>query len=135
MKKLLFLLILTGCISCQNRTNKIDQKITENQQEDYWRQLAYLIQLKNDVAQSSWNDFSKKDFFQPVVYYTHDGTFVLNPNQHIRKIAEYKELKPFLNVERIALSEKFTDTTNFNFSTNYSDSDSTALYYQEWNSE
>ena len=131
MKKLLFLLILTGSISCQNRTNKIDQKITEKHQEDYWRQLAYLIQLKNDVAQRGWKDFSKNDFLQPTVYYTLKGTFVINPNEHIRNISEYKELKPFLNVERIQLSEKFTDTTNFNFSTSYSDSDSTALYFQE----
>jgi hypothetical protein len=131
MKKLLHILILISCISCQNRTERIDQKVTEKYQEDYWRQLAYLVQLKHDVAQRSWKDFSKNDFFQPIVYYTHEGTFVLNPNEHIRNITEYKEMKPFLNAERIALSEKFTDTTNFNFNVSYSDSDSSALYYQE----
>lgn len=124
MKKLLYIFILIGCISCQNRAKKIDH-------EDYWRHLAYLTQLQHDVSQRSWKDFSKNHFFQPIVYYTQDGTFVLNPNEHIRNIAEYKEMKPFLNAERIALSEKFTDTTTFNFNASYSGSDSTALYYRE----
>ena len=131
MKKLTFFLLLITAYSCQNASKKIEENEVGIHQDDYWRHLDFLLHLKNDVAKSHWEEFSKKDFFQPAVYYTKDGTFVLNPNEHIRNISEYQEMRFYNQVERIKLSEKYTDTTNFNFSASYSDSDSTALYFQE----
>ncbi|NVJ86638.1 MAG: hypothetical protein HWE15_10060 [Algoriphagus sp.] len=87
-----------------------------------------MINIKNNVAQESWPDFGNKDFYQPVVYGTKENTFVLNPNDHIRKITDHEEIPAFDKVSVIKLSEEFTDTTNFSFSVSFS-SDSTALHY------
>ncbi len=131
MKPLPYLIILLLICSCQNSPNKREQGTGELYPQAHWRHLAYLIQLKNDVAQNTWKDFAKEDFFQPVVYYTHEGTYVLKPNAHIRSITEYREQNPFGQVAVIRLSEKYTDTTQFNFSASYSDTDSTALFYRD----
>ena len=131
MKKLLYILILIGFISCENRANKIDIEAKGTHQEDYWRHLSYLVQIKNDVAAKDWKDFSKGDFFQPIIYYTLDGTFAVNPNEHILNITQFEKMKSHDEIEVIKLSEAYTDTTNFNFNTSYSDTDSTALYYNE----
>ena len=131
MKKLAFFLLLIIPFSCKNTSKKIEQNEEGIYQGDYWRHLDFLLRLKNDVARSTWKDFPKEDFYQPVAYYTKDGTYVLNPNEHIRNLSEYQELRPYKQVERIKLSEKYTDTTNFNFSSSYTDSDSTALCYRE----
>jgi len=98
--------------------------------QSYFRHLSYLINIKNEVAQEHWPDFAKNDFFQPVAYYTKDNTFVLNPNEHIRKITDHQEIAAFDKVPVINLSEKYTDTTNFRFSLSFT-SDSTALHYNE----
>lgn len=131
MRNLIYVFILIISFSCQNASKKTDQNEVNIHQKDYWRHLAYLIHLKNDVAQRSWQEFSKEYFLQPAVYYTKEGTFVLNPNNHILNITEFQEMKPFDGTPLIKLSEKYTDTTNFNFSTSYIDSDSTALCYRE----
>ena len=131
MKNLIYVSILLLICSCQNKPNQTEQSNVEIHQEDYWRHLAYLIKLKNEVAERTWQDFTKKEFFTPAVYYTYDGAFVVNPNEHILSIAEHREMKPFNKVAVIELSEKYTDTTNFNFTTSYSDSDSTSLYYRQ----
>lgn len=131
MNKILTLIFLMIFFSCQIPKNKKVQKETGKYSQNYFRHLDYLIQLKKDVALKYWNEFSEKDFFKPSVYYSKKGTFVLNPNAHIREITENEVMKPFNQTARIKLSEKYTDTTSFNFSTSYSDSDSTALYYQD----
>jgi hypothetical protein len=131
MKKLTFFLFVITACSCQHTSKKVDQNEVGIYQEDCWRHLDFLFQLKNDVAKRYWPEFSKKELFQPALYYTKDGTFVLNPNEHIRNSSEYQEMPPYHQLERIALSEKYTDTISFNFSTSYSDSDSTALYFKE----
>ena len=131
MKNFAYLWVLLVFYSCQDKPNKSEQSDIEIYQKDYLRHLAYLINVKNEVAQNTWQDFSKKDFFQPAVYYTHEATFVINPNEHIRSITEFQEMEPFGEFKVIKLSEKYTDTTNFNFQTSYIESDSTALYYRE----
>ena len=132
MKQFLHLIIiLTLCFSCKNTTGKKEQNNSITNEMDYWRHLSYLIQIKNVVAERQWDEFSKKDFFQPLIYYTFDGTFAINPNQHILKITQHEKSKPFDDIEVIKLSEIYTDTTNFNFNISYTDSDSSALYYQE----
>ena len=131
MKKLLFFLIPMIALSCLQHTKSREPQEVETYQKDYWRHLSYLLHLKNEVAQKNWGEFSEKDLFQPAVYYTHDGAFVLNPNSHIRSIAEHGEMKPFGKVERIRLSETYTDTTSFDFSISYSDTDTTALYFKD----
>ena len=131
MKKLIYFLLIILAFSCQNAPKKIEQKEVEKHEKDYWRHLSYLIQIKNDVAKEHWSAFSKKDLFQPIVYYTFDGTFSVNPNKHILNIARHDKLKPFKGFSVIKLAETYTDTTNLNFSTSYTDDDSSALFYQE----
>ena len=131
MKPLRYLAILLWICSCQDSPDKGGKGANDLYQKAHWRHLAYLIQLKNEVARNAWKGFSNEDFFQPAVYYTHEGTFVLNPNTHILGLTEHQEVSPFDQTAVIKLSEKYTDTTRFNFSASYSDSDSTALYYRE----
>ncbi|MBL7472946.1 hypothetical protein [Robertkochia sediminum] len=131
MKNLLYILCFCLTFSCQQapKKDKVHEADIENQ--NYWRHLDYLIQLKNDVAKKHWQEFGKKDNYQPVVYYTHEGTYVLHPNKHILSITENQKMDPLKNVERIKLSAKYTDTLNFNFSTSYTDTDSTSLHFRE----
>lgn len=131
MKKFFYFTILAICFSCQITSKNGDNISTELDQNSFWRHLSYLIQLKDDVAEKSWKEFSKRDFFQPTVFYTHEGTFVLHPNDHIQNVTEYQVILPFDQVERIKLSEKYTDTINFNFSMSFTDTDSTALHFNE----
>ncbi len=131
MKKLLCLLLLVLPFSCQNASRKMGQNEAGKYQKDYWRHLNYLVKIKNNVAERGWSDFSKNDFFQPVIYYTLDGTFAVNPNDHILNVTRFERIKSHDDFEVIKLSETYTDTTNFNFNTSYSNTDSTALYYQE----
>lgn len=131
MKRLIYFLLLALAFSCQNNSHKIGQNQAEKYQENYWRHLTYLIGIKNEVAKGAWKGFSKKNFFQPIIYYTFEGTFVVNPNKHILKITDHETVKPINGIEVIELSKIYTDTTNFNFNTSYSDTDSTAIFYQE----
>ncbi|TRZ45640.1 hypothetical protein D3A96_06605 [Robertkochia marina] len=94
-------------------------------------QLEYLIGLKNHVAKRYYPEFAEKQLFQPIAYYTRKGTYVINPNTHIRNNFDHSEAASFDGTEVIKLSEKFTDTVNFQFHVSYSDTDTTALYYME----
>ncbi|WP_224484739.1 hypothetical protein [Robertkochia aurantiaca] len=94
--------------------------------------LEYLLSIKNEVGKKHWPEFADKNFHQPIVYYTRSGTFVLNPNEHIRSITQHSELPPFQEeVARIRLSASYTDTTSFQFASSYSDEDRTQLHYRE----
>ena len=119
------------CFSCKNASEEKGKYNSKTNEMEYWRHFSYLIQIKNDVAKEHWSAFSKKDLFQPIVYYTFDGTFSVNPNKHILNIARHDKLKPFKGFSVIKLAETYTDTTNLNFSTAYTDADSSALFYQE----
>lgn len=122
---------MTISFSCKHTSKKSEQNNSGIYQKDYWRHLSYLVQVKNDVAKKDWKEFSKNDYLQPIIYYTNDGTFAVNPNEHILSITQHDKMRPHHDVEVIKLSETYTDTTNFNFNTSYSDADSTALYYKE----
>lgn len=128
MKKLTYIFTLLILCSCQNSSKKAE--LSEKPDKNYWRHLNYLMKLKNDVGAMNWEDFSKTDAFQPIIYYTQDGTFAVNPNEHIRNIDKHEEKAPVMGLKVIKLSEKYTDTLNFNFHTSYSDSDSMALSYK-----
>jgi len=131
MRQLLYLFMLMLVFTCQNTAMQPERNKAGKYQKNYWRHLGYLVQIKNEVAERGWKDFSKNGFFQPIIYFTSDGTFAVNPNEHILNIAQFNKMKSLDNAEVIKLPKIFTDTTNFNFHTSYSDTDSTALYYQE----
>lgn len=131
MEKILLILSISFIVSCQGSLKKDDGKGNSDTQKGCFRHLNFLLQLKNDAAHESWPEFSQTDFFQPVVYYTKEGTYVLNPNDHIRNISTYFKVDSFGQTAVIELSEKYTDTINFEFSISYSDTDSTAFYFRE----
>lgn len=131
MKNLIYLLLLILFCSCESDSKNSKNKLDRKNQEKHFRELSYLIHIKNEVGKRNWKGITQKNLFQPLVYYTYDGTFVINPNEHIKKITEHKEVKTFEGEKVIKLSEKYTDTLNFNFTTSYIDTDSTTLYYKE----
>jgi hypothetical protein len=129
MKKYLVILLLLTLFSCTD-TAKNEEVNEPLMDQSYFRHLSYLINIKNEVAQKHWPDFAENDFYQPVVYGTKENTFVLNPNNHIRKVTDHQEVSAFDSVSVIKLSEKYIDTTNFRFSVSFT-SDSTALHYND----
>ena len=129
MKKHLAILLLLTLFSCTD-TAKNEEVNESLMDQSYFRHLNYLLQIKNETAKQHWKGFATKNFFNPAIYYTLDGTYAVQPNDHILKLSGQEKTHKLENFEFIALSEKYTDTTNFNFNNSYTESDSTALYYQ-----
>ncbi|MDX1333727.1 MAG: hypothetical protein R3252_11895 [Robiginitalea sp.] len=97
----------------------------------HWEHLEYLIRLKNDIARASWPDYAREDVTLPTLYYTFNGTFVINPNPHILQLANPTPVpSPDPDWKIYRLPESYTDTLEFQFSNSYSD-DPTDLYYRE----
>lgn len=97
----------------------------------HWDHFSYLVELKNDIAQAYWPDFAKEDLPSPVVYYTLEGTFVINPNPHILELTNPEpNVSPNPDWEVYRLPEAYTDTLNFQFANSFSD-DPKDLYYGE----
>jgi hypothetical protein len=115
-------------LSCADTTKNIEEAKSLKDQS-YFRHLSYLINIKNEVAQEHWPGFAKNDFSRPAVFYTKGNTFVLNPNDHIRKITDYVEIAVFNEIPIIKLPESYLDTISINFHNSVS-SDSTSLNYQ-----
>jgi hypothetical protein len=130
MKKLLFIpILLLTVFSCADTTKK-EEKENSLMDQSYFRHLSYLIKIKNEVAQEHWPAFAKKEFFQPIVYYSGENTFVLSPNEHIRKITDHREVESFKKVPVIKLPDSYTDTTSLKFHTSVT-SDTTTLSYKQ----
>ena len=97
----------------------------------HWDHLLYLVALKNDIARASWPDFARLDFPSPALYYTVDGTYVINPNPHILALAKPVPVdSPKEGWKVYKLPEAYTDTVNFQFANSYGD-DPGELYYKE----
>lgn len=131
MKRLIFLIAIIVCFSCNTNSRKVEENNMKSNEKDYWRHLNYLLQIKNETAKQHWKRFATKNFFNPAIYYTHQGTYAIQPNNHIFNLSGQEKTHKLENFEFLELSEKYTDTTNFNFNNSYTESDSTALYYQE----
>ena len=129
MNKHFAILLLLALFSCAD-TAKNKKGSASLMNQSYFRHLSYLIAIKNEVAEKHWPDFAENDFYLPVVYGTKENTFVVNPNNHIRKLTNHQEVAAFNSVSVIKLSEKYIDTTNFRFSTSFT-SDATALNYND----
>jgi hypothetical protein len=129
MKKILFTTILLVTLSCADTKKNIEEDKSLMDQS-YFRHLSYLINIKNEVAQEHWPDFAENDFYAPVVYYSRENAFVLNPNEHIRKITDRPQELSFNKVPVIKLSETYTDTTSLKFN-NGMTSDSTSFAYMQ----
>lgn len=129
MKKILMLPILLIVLSCAETTkNKETDKSLMD--KSYFRHLRYLVNVKNETAQKYWPDFGTSDFHQPIVYYSKENAFVLNPTEHILNNFDYQEVGTFNEVPVIQLPDSFNDTTSMQFHTGVT-SDSTQLQYMQ----
>ena len=129
MKKILFTTILLATLSGAD-TKKNIQEDKSLMDQSYFRHLSYLINIKNDVAQKHWPDFAENDFYAPAVYYSKENAFILNPNEHIRKITDRPQELTFNKVTVIKLPETYTDTTSLKFNNGVT-SDSTSFAYMQ----
>ena len=129
MKKHLAILLLLTLLSCADtaKNKEVNESLMD---QSYFRHLSYLITIKNEVAKNHWPDFAENDFYSPIVYYSRENTFVLNPNEHIRKITNSPQELTFNKVPVIKLPEKYTDTTRLKFN-NGMTNDSTAFNYMQ----
>ena len=129
MKNHLAILLLLTLLSCAD-TAKHEAAHESLMDQSNFRHLNYLITIKNEVAQKHWPDFAKNDFNAPAVYYSRENAFVLNPNEHIRKITNRPQELTFNKVPVIELPESYTDTTSLRFNNGIT-SDSTAFNYMQ----
>ena len=131
MKKSLTTLLLLTLFSCIDTAKK--EEVNEHESlmnQSYFRHLSYLINVKNEVAQKHWPDFAENDFYTPAVYYSRENTFILNPNEHIRKITNRPQELTFNKVQVIKLPEMYTDTSSLKFNNGIT-SDSTSFAYMQ----
>ena len=129
MKKNLTILLLLTLFSCTD-TAKNEEANESLMDQSYFRHLRYLLNVKNETAQKYWPDFAKYDFYAPVVYYSRENAFVLNPNEHIRKITDGPQELTFNKVPVFKLPETYTDTSSLKFN-NGMTSDSTSFAYMQ----
>ncbi|MFZ9031975.1 MAG: hypothetical protein ACO20F_11900 [Robiginitalea sp.] len=129
MKKYLIIPVLLSVLSCTETTkNKETDKSLMD--KSHFRHLRYLLNVKNETAQKYWTDFGTSDFHQPIVYYSKENTYVLNPTEHILNNFDYQEVGNFNKVRVIQLPDSFNDTTSLKFNTSVT-SDSTELHYKQ----
>lgn len=129
MKKILLIPILLTLLSCaETKNNKETDKSLMD--KSHFRHLRYLTNIKNETAKKYWPDFAEQDFFQTVVYYSRENTYVLNPSEHILNNFDYQEIGNFNDVKVIQLPDSYTDTTAFKFETSVG-MDSTELHYKK----
>lgn len=129
MKKVLIIPLLFTVLSC-TETTKNKETVSSLMDKSHFRHLRYLLNVKNETAQKYWPDFGKSDFHQPIVYYSKENTYVLNPTEHILNNFDYQEVGKFKEVQVIQLPESFNDTTSLKFNTGVT-SDSTQLHYKQ----
>ncbi|MGI9530453.1 hypothetical protein, partial [Lutimonas sp.] len=106
------------------------QEESFNQNRDFLH-LSYLLDLKQDVAGNYWPDFASQELYSPLLYFTKEGTYVINPNEHI--VTNIKHETVSIETSKlpvIKLEEKYLDTINFQFSNNYS-TNKNDIYYHE----
>ena len=129
MKKYLTTLLILTLFSCTDtaKNKEVNESLMD---QSYFRHLSYLVKIKNEVAQKHWPDFAENDFYAPLVYYSRENAFVLNPNEHIRKITNRPQELTFNKIPVIKLPETYTDTTRLKFN-NGATSDSTAFAYMQ----
>jgi len=129
MKKFLIIPILLSILSCAE-TTKDKETVSSLMDKSHFRHLRYLVNIKNETAQKYWPDFGTSDFHQPIVYYSKEQAFVLNPTEHILNNFEYQEVGNFNQVPVIKLPDSFNETNSLQFHTGVT-SDSTQLNYMQ----
>lgn len=120
------ILICMLFIACASKKSAKGNPVFE--QEDF-KYLDFLFTLKKEMFKQSWTEFTAKDTFSPIIYYTTTGTYVLNPNKHILSTTKHTKVGNFRsNIPVILLANEYTDTDNFQFHSSFS-SDKNTLYY------
>ena len=129
MKKFLIIPILLSVLSCSETTkNKETDKSLMD--KSHFRHLRYLLNVKNETAQKYWPDFGTSDFHQPIVYYSKENAYVINPTKHILNNFDYQEVGNINKVRVIQLPDIFNETTSLTFHTGVTN-DSTQLNYMQ----
>src|SRR5210317_816168 len=129
MKNILFISFLILFVSCA-KTTKNKETVNSLMDKSHFRHLRYLVTIKNETAQKHWPDFGTSDFHQPIVYYSKEKAYVLNPTEHILNNFEYQEVGYMNKVRVIQLPDSFNETTSLKFENSMS-SDSTKLHYKQ----
>ncbi|MCA0931282.1 hypothetical protein LCM02_02385 [Lutimonas saemankumensis] len=129
MKKILIIPLIFTVLSCAeiSKNKETDNSLME---KSHFRHLRYLLNVKNETAQKYWPDFGTSDFHQPIVYYSKENTFVVNPTEHILNNFDYQEVDSFNKMRVIQLPDSFNDTSSLKFNNSVSN-DSTELHYMQ----
>lgn len=136
MKFLATLLLVLFCWSCQQDSDSQNIEQASGGDEtpglpDHFYHLDQALEYKNKAAEIYWPAYATKDIFCPIAYFTHEGTFVIDPNQHILENFSFTRLKDsFRGLEIIQLDSSFTDTTGFNFYNSYGEDPAELCYKQ-----
>ena len=107
-------------IACQNH----DSFQTINSDE-----MVSVLDLKHEVATAFYPDLNYHDNIGSIVVYNHYNPLVIAPNPFILRNFEHRDFDTIANYPSIVLSQKFKDSTQFHFSSDFS-TDSTSLAYK-----
>ena len=117
-RKILIFIISIGLLSCNQKKPELTCE-----------RINYLIDVKNEMSKSYWNDFNKKALFSPILYYTESGLYTINANERLKNKIDIEPYNCISSKVTIGFS-KIIDTTDFYMKVSYYDSDSTALEYK-----
>ncbi|MDY8136391.1 hypothetical protein [Aquimarina sp. 2201CG5-10] len=101
----------------------------QNDELEYER-FKYLIKVKQEVSKKFWPDFSKKILFGPMMYYSMNGVYVINPNEKLNKKISYKKLAQNRNLPLIGKVSDKIDSTALYMYVSRREKDSTKLDYK-----
>ncbi|WKK67031.1 hypothetical protein [Lutimonas zeaxanthinifaciens] len=129
MKKILIIPLIFTVLSCAE-ISKNKETGNSLMEKSHFRHLRYLLNVKNETAQKYWPDFGTSDFHQPIVYYSKENTFVVNPSEHILNNFDYQAVDSFNKMRVIQLPDSFNDNSSLKFNNSVSN-DSSELHYMQ----
>lgn len=122
------LFVLIFFVSCQQRH---DSKATVDAFQTLdTTEVSNLLDLNSQVALNFYPDLLYQEQSGAIIIYSKKNPLVLDPNLYIEDHFEHRDYDSIYNKPSLILSQKYKDTTKFHFSSDYSSTDSTALYFE-----
>ena len=91
--------------------------------------INHFFVIKHSVAEKYWPEFNAQTLFGPILYYSTNGQFVINPNNKINTRLKYTPLDNCINTVFIGLVSDKVDSSRFNMQVDYDEDDSTLVHY------
>src|SRR5688572_2774624 len=97
--------------------------------DDTCIRIDHFLAIKHSVAEKYWPEFNAQELFGPILYYSTNGLFVINPNDKINTRLKYTPLDNCINTVFIGLVSDKVDSSQFNMQVDYDEDDSSLVHY------